>query len=337
MSRNSTIANPPIDQPLPRLRLGTRGSPLALAQAHELADRLARAHGFAKEAVAITIIRTSGDMIQDRPLSLAGGKGLFTKELDQALIEGMVDLAVHSAKDLPTILPEDLIIAGYLPREDVRDVWISPKAGHPRDLPPGSVVGTASLRRGALLKRLRPDLEVRLLRGNVETRLAKLAAGEVDATLLALAGLRRLGLADKATQVLAIEDFLPAAGQGAIGITTRRDDAATLALLAPILDPATHVALAAERGFLTVLDGSCKTPIGAHATVEHDQVTLRGIVLRPDGSEWFEACESGPLESGSLEAARELGETAARAILARLPEGFFQESAQENAQKNAKE
>jgi len=304
-----------------RLRLGTRGSPLALAQAHEVRDRLARAHGFVAEAVAITIIRTSGDSIQDRPLSEAGGKGLFTRELDLALMEGSIDFAVHSAKDLPTFLPDPLMISGFLPREDVRDVWISQKADHPRDLPAGSLVGTASLRRGALVKRLRPDLRVTLLRGNVETRLSKLAAGEVDATLLALAGLKRLGLSDKATRILDTDDFLPAAGQGAIGITARAGDAATAQLLAPILDPATGIALAAERAFLTILDGSCKTPIGAHATVANGMVTLRGIVLRPDGSQWFEAGESGP----EAEAAA-LGERAAQAILSRLPQGFFQEA-----------
>jgi len=209
------------------LRIGTRGSPLALAQTHMVRALLARAHGVAEEHFAIEVIKTTGDVIQDRPLSESGGKGLFTKELDSALIAGGIDLAVHSSKDLPTHLPAEIVIAGYLPREDVRDAWIGRDGLTIDALPAGAVVGTASLRRAAQVKRRRPDLETTLLRGNVETRLRKVETGEVDATLLALAGLKRLGLADRATALLPLEDFPPAVGQGAIGITARANDAET--------------------------------------------------------------------------------------------------------------
>jgi hydroxymethylbilane synthase len=290
---------------------------LALAQAYAVQRRLASIHAGAH--LEIVSLKTSGDMIQDRPLSEAGGKGLFTKELDIALERGEIDIAVHSAKDLPTLLPNSIEIIGYLPREDARDVWISPKAANPSLLRKGAVVGTASLRRTALLKRLRPDLAVRLLRGNVETRLAKLARGEVDATILALAGLNRLGLAHKATKVLDCEEFIPAVGQGAIGITARRGDAAVMTLLSPILDQATSVALSCERALLRVLDGSCRTPIGGHARLEGATITLDAIVLRPDGAQFFET-----RLSGAAAEAEALGESAGRELLARMPKGFLE-------------
>lgn len=301
-------------------RLGTRGSPLALAQAYETRARLCRVHGLEEPAIEIVVIKTTGDAILDRPLAEAGGKGLFTKELDTALLEGGIDFAVHSSKDLPTLLPPGLDIAGYLPREDVRDVWISPVAAHPRDLPEGATVGTASLRRGAMVRRLRPDLKVELLRGNVQTRLRKVGEGAFAGTLLALAGLKRLGLEANATHVLSVDDFLPAAGQGAIGITARQGDTRVAACLAPILCEPTGVALAAERAFLMALDGSCRTPIAAHATVADGRVRLRGLVLRPDGSEAFEEGGDAPAE-----AAATLGRESGEAIRARLPAGFFQE------------
>ncbi len=300
------------------LRIGTRGSPLALAQAHQTRDRLREAHGFSGADIEIHVIKTSGDAIQDRPLSEAGGKGLFTKELDSALMMSGIDLAVHSAKDLPTFLPDAITIVGYLPREDVRDVWISPVAATPRDLPRGAIVGTASLRRGAMLKRMRPDTETALLRGNVQTRLRKVADGEFSGTMLALAGLKRLGLAAEATYVMPIEDMLPAAGQGAIGITARSGDTRIAGLLAPILCSTTGWSLAAERSFLAALDGSCRTPIGAHATVDGGTVTLRGTVLRPDGSEAYDE-----EVQGALDAAAALGRAAGEAIKSRLPTGFF--------------
>lgn len=290
---------------------------MALAQAHAVERRLAAIHAIGE--FEIVLVKTTGDMIQDRPLSEAGGKGLFTKELDIALERGEIDIAVHSAKDLPTLLPEAIEIIGYLPREDARDVFISAKAPDPRALPTGAIVGTASLRRGALLKRLRPDLAVTLLRGNIETRLAKLARGEVDATILALAGLNRLGLAHKATKVLDCEDFVPAVGQGAIGVTARRGDARVMRLLSPLLDRATGVALRCERALLRVLDGSCRTPIGGHARLEGATLALHAIVLRPDGTQYFETRVSGPEAQ-----AEALGESAARELLARAPKGFLE-------------
>jgi hydroxymethylbilane synthase len=300
------------------LVVGTRGSPLALAQAHETQDRLSAALGWGLEQLPLSVIKTTGDAIQDRPLSEAGGKGLFTRELDIALLAGAIDLAVHSAKDLPTTLPAGVAIAGYLPREDVRDAFISRRAARLRDLPEGAVVGSASLRRQAQVRRLRPDLRTALLRGNVGTRLKKLESGEVDATLLALAGLRRLGLADHVTAVLDTEDFLPAVGQGAIAIAVRAGDERVGAMVAPIFDPATGHALAAERGFLAVLDGSCRTPIAGHARLFGDAIAFRGQVLRPDGSECLEVARHG-----SLADAAALGRDAGLELRARMPADFL--------------
>ena len=302
----------------PWLKIGTRGSPLALAQTRETRRRLALAHSLPEDEIEIVIIKTTGDMIQDRPLSESGGKGLFTKELDIAQLNGDIDIAVHSSKDLPTLLPTGLAIAGFLPREDVRDALISARASSIADLPPGATLGTASLRRQAQARRLRPDLKVTLLRGNVETRLRKAETGEIDATLLALAGMKRLGLAERATAILDIDDFLPAVGQGAIGITVREDDHATRVKLSAVLDAETGYALAAERAFLEVLDGSCRTPIAGHATASGHELTLRGMVLRPDGSEVHEGEERGPVTE-----AREIGVRLGRRLLERLPPGFL--------------
>jgi hydroxymethylbilane synthase len=305
----------PISLPL---TIGSRGSPLALAQAHELRGLLATAHGLDTAAFPIEIIKTTGDLIQDRALADAGGKGLFTKELDSALIAAKIDIAVHSAKDLPTLLPPEIEILGYLPREDIRDAWISAKADDPRRLPQGAVVGTASLRRGAMVKRLRPDLRIILLRGNVETRLEKVRRGEVDATLLALAGLKRLGLAAQATAILDAADFVPAVGQGAIAITGRLGDARAAALLAPILDAATGTVLRCERALLRALDGSCRTPIGGLAKLEGAEIVLHAIILRPDGSQFFEAHRRG-----SVAVPEQIGEETAQALLAQAPKGFL--------------
>ncbi len=291
---------------------------MALAQTRELKDRLIAAHGLDADGIEIVAIKTSGDTIVHLPLSEAGGKGLFTKELDLALLDGNIEMAVHSAKDLPTFLPAGIEIAGYLPRADVRDAWISPHAPHPLGLFPGSIVGTASLRRGAMVKRLRPDLKVTLLRGNVETRLAKVGRGEAAATLLALAGLKRLGLETAATAVLDVQEFVPAPGQGAIAITMRAGDDTMEDFLAPVLDAATGIALAAERAFVRVLDGSCKTPIGAYAYIEAGSVAFRAIVLKPDGSRFFETAASGPLAE-----AASLGEAAGHNLASRFPAGFF--------------
>src|SRR5712692_4181635 len=269
----------------PFLRIGTRGSPLALRQAQKVRAHLADAHGVEPEAIAIEPIRTTGDVIQDRPLSEAGGKGLFTKEIEQALLDKAIDLAVHSSKDMPTALPTGLELAACLPREDVRDAFISRKSASLAGLPHGAVIGTASLRRQAMVKRLRPDLSVVTFRGNVDTRLKKLDDGVVDATLLALAGLKRLGREAAATAVLEIDAFLPAVGQGAIGIEVREADTRTRDLVARINHPDTLTALGAERAFLAVLDGSCRTPIAGHARIAAGKVAFRGLILRPDGSD----------------------------------------------------
>ncbi|MBS7697146.1 MULTISPECIES: hydroxymethylbilane synthase [unclassified Chelatococcus] len=291
--------------------IGTRASPLALAQAEETRARLVAAAGLAPEALPLLPLTTTGDKIQDRALSEAGGKGLFTKELDAALFAGSADLTVHSAKDLPTELPEGLVIAGYLPREDVRDVFISRRADSLMSLPVGAVVGSASLRRQAQILRARPDLKVTLLRGNVATRLARLDEGRVDATLLALAGLKRLGKVDVATAILDTDDFLPAVGQGAIALVARAGDAAVLAAAATIADHDTGVALTAERAFLKVLDGSCRTPIAGHATVDGGRLRFRGLLLAPDGSRFVAVAREGDIREAAA-----LGEEAGRAVIA---------------------
>ncbi len=307
------------EQARPILRVGSRGSPLALAQAREVKQRLAAAAGLDGDLIEIKVIRTTGDVIQDRPLAEAGGKGLFTKEIEEALLSGLIDLAVHSTKDMPTVLPPGLVLAGCLPREDARDAFISRKASSLGALPAGAVVGTASLRRQAMVKRLRPDLDVVSLRGNVETRLRKLDSGEVDATLLAVAGLKRLGLLSAATAILDADEFLPAVGQGAIAIETRADDAASRVLVAAIDDADTATAIAAERAFLAVLDGSCRTPIGGHARLRADTVRFRGMIIRPDGTEALEVFREGHRD----DAAR-LGADAGRELKERAGAGFFE-------------
>jgi hydroxymethylbilane synthase len=302
----------------PLFTLGTRGSLLALAQANEARRLLAAAHGWEIERIALQVIRTTGDRIQDRSLADVGGKGLFTKEIDAALLAGAIDAAAHSAKDLPSIMPDGVAIAAYLPREDVRDALISALAGTIEDLPHGATFGAASLRRQAQALRLRPDLKPALLRGNVETRLSKAESGAVGATLLALAGLKRLGLAHRARAVLDVHKFLPAPGQGAIAITARSADSRTLEALNTISDSETMAALTAERAFLAELEGSCRTPIAGLARLEAGRLRLMGEVLRPDGSERFDiAIEGAPADAEWLgrEAGRELG--------ARLPEGVL--------------
>jgi hydroxymethylbilane synthase len=303
------------------LRIGSRGSPLALVQAREVQSRLAAAAGTDPASIEIKIIRTTGDAIQDRPLMEAGGKGLFTKEIEEALLSGTIDLAVHSSKDMTTLLPPGLILSGFLPREDARDAFISNKAKSLRELPSGAVIGTASLRRQAMVKRARPDLQIVPLRGNVETRLRKIEDGVADATLLAVAGLKRLGLLSTAAALLDIDEFLPAVGQGAIGIETRADDIATRALVAKISDADTATALAAERAFLAVLDGSCRTPIGGHARIGDNAVHFRGIIVKPDGSEAFEVSREGPRAQ-----AIELGADAGRELKGRGGDDFFARS-----------
>ncbi len=302
----------------PFLRIGTRGSPLALWQAREVRAHLAAAHGVEPEAIAIEPIRTTGDVIQDRPLSEAGGKGLFTKEIEQALLDKAIDLAVHSSKDMPTALPAGLELAACLPREDVRDAFISRKSASLAGLPHGAVIGTASLRRQAMVKRLRPDVSVVTFRGNVDTRLKKLDDGVVDATLQALAGLKRLGREAAATAVLEVDAFLPAVGQGAIGIEAREADTRTWELLSKINHTETLTALHTERAFLAVLDGSCRTPIAGHARIEEGNILFRGMILRPDGSEVHETTRKGAIQDGAT-----LGADAARELRGRAAPGFF--------------
>ena len=303
------------------MRIGTRGSPLALAQANEIRGRLAAIHAISVDRIKLDVIRTTGDAIRDRPLAQAGGKGLFTKEIDDALLAGVIDLGVHSAKDLPTTLPSGLAIAAVPPREDARDAFISLTAKALRDLRPGAIVGTASLRRQALLKRLRPDLTVVNFRGNVETRLRKLEEGVVDATLLALAGLRRLGLVEKATAVLAIDEFLPAVGQGCLAVVARADDTRVLPLIAPLNNTMSAQALTAERAFLAVLDGSCRTPIAGYAVVADDRLHFQGLIAKPDGSRQLRVEREGPRDDAVL-----LGAQAGRELKAQAGGDFFAHS-----------
>jgi len=300
------------------LLIGTRGSPLALWQARHVWARLLEATGLGEGDVGLSTITTSGDRIKDKPLREFGGKGLFSKEIDEALLRGDIDLAVHSMKDLETDLPKGLCIAAILPRADVRDAFISTKAPSLDKLPPGSTVGTSSLRRQAQVRRRRPDLRVVDLRGNVETRLKKLAEGQADATLLALAGLERLGLASRATSILPTEDMLPAVAQGAIGVTCRSDDAATRARLEPLNDPISATAVACERAFLARLDGSCKTPIAGLAEIADGILRFRGLILTPDGSEWYDVEITGAAEN-----ALNIGTDAVDELLARAGPDFI--------------
>lgn len=263
------------------LRLGTRRSPLALAQAHEARTRLCAAHGWEEDAVELVPVLASGDRIQDRPLAEIGGKALWTKELDSWLLEGAIDLAVHSAKDVETQRPESIALVAVLEREDVRDVLVGATAF--ADLPPGARIGTSAPRRAAQALHLRPDCTVVALRGNVATRLAKLAAGEADATLLAKAGLNRLGQSDKGTP-LATDTWLPAAGQGAIVIECRANDVETCALLAAIDHAPSHAGLRAERALLAGLGGNCHSPVAVLSTVASDGITLRAALFSPDGA-----------------------------------------------------
>jgi len=302
------------------LRIATRGSPLALAQARLVRDALAAADAALgrADAVAIEVVRTTGDRMQAGPLAAVGGKGLFTKEIEEALLGGRADLAVHSMKDVPTWLPDGLVIGATLPREDPRDALIARAPGGLDALPAGAVVGTASLRRRAILLNRRPDLAVVPLRGNVGTRIAKMEAGEVDATLLAVAGLRRLGMGERASAVLEPDDMLPAVCQGAIGIECRADDARMRALLAGIDDQATSTCIACERAFLAALDGSCRTPIAGLAALAGGALAFRGLIVRPDGSEALAAAGEGE----AAEAAA-IGRAAGESLRGRAGPGFF--------------
>ncbi|MDZ7600700.1 MAG: hydroxymethylbilane synthase [Hoeflea sp.] len=299
-------------------RIGTRGSPLALAQAHETRARLMAAHGMPEEAFEIVVLSSKGDRITDRPLSEIGGKGLFTEELEEQLSDGRLDLAVHSSKDMATKLPEGLGIVAYLEREDPRDAFISPAAPRLADLPQNAVVGSSSLRRQALIRRIRPDISVIMFRGLVDTRLRKLSDGEAHATLLAYAGLKRLGKAEVVTELLDPESFPPAPGQGAICIEARLGDTRVAELLAPIDHALTHAALMCERAFLGSLDGSCRTPIAGHAKLSGDRISFFGMVLTPDGAVSHEVRSEG----AATEAAA-LGAQAGAEVRVKAGPGFF--------------
>jgi hydroxymethylbilane synthase len=307
-----------LPSPAQPLKIGTRGSPLALWQAHEVRRCLMAAFGLPEAAFEIVVIKVTGDQILDKPLKEIGGKGLFTREIEEALIEGAIDIAVHSMKDMPTVQPEGLILDCYLPREDVRDGFVSPGVASLAELPQGAVVGSSSLRRRAQLALRRPDLRLVEFRGNVQTRMRKLEEGVAVATFLAMAGLNRLGMAHVARSAIAPEEMLPAVAQGAIGVERRISDQRVAGMLAAIHDGPTGIRLAAERGMLARLDGSCETPIAGLAVIEGDGLWLRGEILRPDGSESI----SGE-RRGSVGEAAALGRDLAEELLGRAPAGFF--------------
>ena len=299
-------------------QIGTRGSPLALYQAHEVRDRLMKAHNFPMEAFEIVVLSTKGDRITNKALSEIGGKGLFTLELEEKLHDGSLDFAVHSSKDMATKLPDGLYISAFLPREDVRDAFIGGAAPTIAELPENALIGSSSLRRQALIRRMRPDLRVTIFRGLVETRLRKLEEGQVDATLLAYAGMKRLGIEDKATEVLDLSRFLTAPGQGAICVESRIGDQRIDDLLAPINHKPTETALLCERAFLRALDGSCRTPIAGYATLDDDNVNFSGMILTPDGQTVYDI-----QSSGSAPDAADLGKKAGDTLREQAGTSFF--------------
>lgn len=309
-----------IDLPTPAnpLKIGTRGSPLALAQAHETRARLAVAFDLPETAFEIVVIQTTGDRVLDRPLKEIGGKGLFTREIEDALLAQDIDIAVHSMKDMPVAQPHGLLLDCYLPREDVRDAFVSPRISSLADLPQGAVVGSSSLRRRAQLAHRRPDLVLVEFRGNVQTRMRKLEEGVAIATFLAMAGLRRLGLTEVARTAISPDEMLPAVAQGAIGIERRADDTRVAAMLEAIHDGPTGHRLAAERAYLAALDGSCETPIAGLAELDGGMIRLRGEILRVDGSEALSASGTAPVEDAAA-----LGREVALGLLGRAPKNFF--------------
>lgn len=298
------------------IRIATRGSMLALRQSRTIMEALEKlwpALGF-----ELQIIKTTGDKITDTPLAKVGGKGLFVKEIEEALLDGSADLAVHSMKDVPAELPAGLEIAAVPEREDPRDALILRSGKSIEELPPGAVIGTGSLRRGSQIRAMRPDLEVRNLRGNLETRLRKLDEGQFDAVILAAAGLRRMGWQDRITVFMDPVQFIPAVGQGALGIEARSGDESILELLAPLNHPETAVAAAAERSFLKELQGGCQVPIGGHARLAGKMVEFSGMVASLDGSQLFRASGTAPVEDAAalgIRIARELLDKGAKKIL----------------------
>lgn len=301
------------------MRIGTRGSALALAQAHETRDRLAAAHGLPQDAFAIEVIKTTGDRVLDRPLREIGGKGLFTREIEDALLDARIDIAVHSMKDMPVLQPEGLVLDCYLPREDVRDAFVSRRWNAIADLPAGTVVGSSSLRRRAQLSHRRPDLTLVEFRGNVQTRMRKLDEGVAEATFLAMAGLTRLGMLDVVRGRISPDEMLPAVAQGAIGVERRADDPVAGAMLAAISDLPTVLRVDTERAFLRRLDGSCETPIAGLAELDGDRLRLRGEILLPDGSVSITGVREGLATDGPA-----MGRDLAEELLGRAPPAFFE-------------
>lgn len=308
----------PLPNPAQPLKIGTRGSPLALWQAHEVRRCLMATHALPQEAFQIVVIKVTGDQVLDKPLKEIGGKGLFTREIEEALLDGGIDIAVHSMKDMPVLQPDGLVLDCYLAREDVRDAFVSPDVARLADLPQGAVVGSSSLRRRAQLTLRRPDLRLVEFRGNVQTRMKKLQDGVAVATFLAMAGLNRLGLAHVARGAIGVDEMLPAVAQGAIGVERRSADARVEWLLSAIHDGPTGLRLAAERAYLARLDGSCETPIAGLAVLEGDQLWLRGEILRPDGSEAIAGELRGPVSD-----AAPLGRALAEQLLGQAPKDFF--------------
>jgi hydroxymethylbilane synthase len=306
------------------IRIGTRGSPLALAQAYETREKLKKKHPELVEdgAIHIEIIKTTGDKILSQPLADIGGKGLFTKEIDEALINGHIDIAVHSMKDVPTYLPEKTILPCNLPREDVRDAFICLTAATLAELPAGSVVGTASLRRKSQILHKYPALHVEEnFRGNVQTRLSKLQGGKVQATLLALAGLKRLSMTENVASILSLDEMLPAVAQGAIGIACRTDDDKMATYLASLNHEETRLAISCERAFLETLDGSCRTPIAGYASKDEEgNCIFRGLVASPDGTKVLETSRKGPYVYEDMV---KMGKDAGQELLSRAGPGFF--------------
>eukprot|EP00898_Chlorokybus_atmophyticus_P000190 jgi/Chlat1/1171/Chrsp113S01637 len=304
------------------VRIGTRGSPLAMAQAYQTRDRLKALHPELNEegALEIVIIKTTGDKILNQPLADIGGKGLFTKEIDDALLDSRIDIAVHSMKDVPTYLPEGTILPCNLPREDVRDAFISAKYKSLAELPEGAVIGSASLRRQSQLLQRYPHLKLVNFRGNVQSRMRKLNEGVVDATLLALAGLKRLGLTEHITSILSIDDMLPAVAQGAIGIACRTEDDRSLSYINSLNHEETRIAVDAERAFLATLDGSCRTPIAGLAQRVNDRCVFRGLVASPDGKKVHEITKESVW---GAEDAMKLCQEAGKELLSIAGPGFF--------------
>ena len=309
--------------PASPLRIGTRGSPLALAQAYETRTRLSQAFDIAEEAFEIVVIKTTGDKVLDRPLKEIGGKGLFTREIEDDMLSGKIDIAVHSMKDMPVLQPDGLVLETYLPREDVRDAFVSLHHDDLASLPAGALVGSSSLRRKAQLTHRRPDLEVVEFRVNVQTRLKKLEAGVASCTFLAMAGLNRLNLSHLAKSALDVSDVLPAGAQGAIGIECRQGDSNTEALLEPLHDQRTARAVTAERKISTALAANCHLPIAAHATESDAEINLRALVGSLDGKQIIRACHSGAIqqmEQISQQVAADLISQGALELMAAVPD-----------------